>query len=110
MDSSFLLLDKCSDIAWRKKSDFDLLTSSMSSLSSGHSMSDLIKLVGNKVPMNTYSALLDVEKQTTKLMNSVFGVDNLSASEFLNASGKVVKILPEILQESPSGIKLFRFD
>ena len=43
-------------------------------------------------------------------MNSVFGVDNLSASAFINASGKVVKILSEILKDRPSGITFYRFD
>ena len=59
------------EIAWRKKAGFDMLASSVGYLSSGHSMSDLITLVDNKVPMDTYSALQDAEKQMMKVMYSV---------------------------------------
>ena len=45
-----------------------------------------------------------------KVMNSIFGVDKLSASEFLNASGKLVKFLSESLQDRTSGIIFLRFD
>ena len=43
-------------------------------------------------------------------MKSTYIVDNLSASEFLNASGKVIKLASESLQDRPSGITFFRFD
>ena len=43
-------------------------------------------------------------------MNSAFIVDNLSDSAFNNASGKVIKLASEILQDRPSGITFFRFD
>ena len=43
-------------------------------------------------------------------MNSEFGVDNLSASAFLNASGKLIRLSSERLREIPSGITLSRFD
>ena len=36
-------------------------------------------------------------------MNIAFGVDNLSESAFINASGKVVKISSESLQDRPPG-------
>ena len=68
-----------------------MITSSVGSLSGGHILSYLITLVDNKVPMKTYSALQDAEKQMFKLMNKAFVVDNLSASAFLNASGKSIK-------------------
>ena len=45
-----------------------------------------------------------------KIMNSVFVVDNLSTSAFLNASWKVVKLSLEILWDRPSGITFFQFD
>ena len=43
-------------------------------------------------------------------MNTLFGVDNILASVFLNTSVKLVKLLSEILQYSPAVIKLLRFD
>ena len=46
----------------------------------------------------------------TKVMNIAFGVDKLSASEFLNASWKVLKLLSKSLQERPSVITFYRFD
>ena len=43
-------------------------------------------------------------------MNSAFRVDNLSASKFIHASGKVIKLSSEILQNRPQGITFFFFD
>ena len=43
-------------------------------------------------------------------MNSEFGGDNLSASVFLNASGKVIKLSSEIPQDRPPGIMFLWFD
>ena len=71
---------KVSGIAWRKKAGFDMLTSSVIYLSGGHSVSDLITLMDNKFPKYTYLALKYSEKQMTKVMDSAFGVDKLSAS------------------------------
>ena len=45
-----------------------------------------------------------------KLIKSAFIIDNLSASAFLNASGKLIKLVLESLQERPSGIAFSRFD
>ena len=44
-----------------------------------------------------------------KVIKSEFIVDNLSASVFLNASGKVIKIASESLQDRPSGITFSRW-
>ena len=57
---SIIWLDEVLDISWRKKS--------VGSLSGGHSVSYLITLVDNKVPMDTYSALKYAEKQILKVM------------------------------------------
>ena len=46
--------------------------------------------------MDKYSVLQDTEKKT-KVMDSTFGVDNLSALAFLNASEKLVKLSSESL-------------
>ena len=59
--------------------------------------------------MDMYSALQYAQKQMTKVMDNAFVVDNLLASAFLNASGKVVKLSSEILQDRPEGITLFLF-
>ena len=56
---SIIQVSEISEIAWKKKSVFDLLTSSVASLRGNHSVSDLVTLVENKVPMDTYSALQD---------------------------------------------------
>ena len=76
----------------------------MISLSGSHSVSYLIMLVNNKVPMDTYYAFQDSEKKKTTVMNSSFEVDNFSASSFLNATGKVAKLSSKILHNRPSGI------
>ena len=54
-------------------------------------------------------ALQDAEKQTIKVINSAFGVNNLSASTFLNDSGKLIKLILESLQGRSSGITFSRF-
>ena len=50
---SIVQLAEFSDIAWGKKKGFDLRNSSVVSLSGGNSVSYLITLVDNKVPMDT---------------------------------------------------------
>ena len=72
-------------------------------------MSYLITLVDNEVPIDMYSVLQDSEKQILKVMDSAFGVDNILASSFLNASGKVVKIPLGSLQVRSEGITFFLF-
>ena len=57
---SIVYLEKVLDIAWRKKAVFNLIASSVGPLSGSHSLTHLIMLVDNRVPMNTYSALKDV--------------------------------------------------
>ena len=59
--------------------------------------------------MDTYSALQDAQK-IMKLMKSAFIVDNLSASDFINSSGKAIKLASESLQDRPSGFTLSWFD
>ena len=60
--------------------------------------------------MGTYYELQDAEKQMMKVINSKFGVDNLSASEFLNASGGLIELRSESLQDKPPEIKFSHFD
>ena len=67
-------------------------------------MSYFIMLVDNEVPMYTYYTLQDAEKQMMKVMNSEFGVEKLSVSAFINASGKAIKISLESPKESHPGI------
>ena len=99
---SAIQLSEISEITCKKKSGSDLLTSSVAYLSGGHIVSYLITLVENEVPMDTYSALQDLEKQIMKVMKIAFIVDNLSASAFVNAAGKVIKLASERLQDMPS--------
>ena len=61
----------------KKKAGLDLITYSVAHLIGGHIMSYLITILDNKVPKYTYSALRDSEKQTIKVINSAFVVDNL---------------------------------
>ena len=72
-------------------------------------MLDFITLVDNQIPMDTQSMLQDSENQMVKVMDSTFVVDNLLALEFLNASGKVVKLSLEILQYRSEEITSFQF-
>ena len=60
--------------------------------------------------MIVYYVLQDKEKKIVNVMDSTFGVDNLLASAFTNASGKVVKLSPEILQDREEGITFILFD
>ena len=50
---SVIQISEISEISWKKKAGFDLLSSSVASLSGGHSMYNLIMLVDNEVPMDT---------------------------------------------------------
>ena len=58
---SIVQLAEVLEIAWRNKTGFDLLTSSVASLSGGYSVSYLITLVDNEAPIGTYSVLQDAE-------------------------------------------------
>ena len=89
---SIVRLDEVSEILLRNKSGCALLTSLLGSLSGGHNLSNLITFVDNKVPMGTYSVLQEAENQIVKVVDSSFGVDNLSTSLFLCASVKAVKL------------------
>ena len=51
------------EIAWRKKSGFVLITYSVDPLRGGHSVSDLITIMDNEVPMDTHSKFQDSEKK-----------------------------------------------
>ena len=53
---------KVLEIAWRNKAGFGLLTPLVGSLRGGHIVSYLITLVDKKIPIDTYSALQDAEK------------------------------------------------
>ena len=64
----------------------------------------------NEVPMYTYHALQDSEKQITNVMNSVLGLDKLSASAFLKNSGKLVRLSSESLQNRQYRITFSHFD
>ena len=94
----------------RKKSGFGLLTYLVGSFSGSHNVSYLITPLESKVAMIVYYVLQDKEKKIVNVMDSTFGVDNLLASAFTNASGKVVKLLPEILQDREEGITFILFD
>ena len=59
---SIIQLAEVSDIAWMKKSGFDILTSSVGPLSDRNSVSDFIIITDNKIPTDTYYALQDAEK------------------------------------------------
>ena len=72
-------------------------------------MSDLITLVDNEVPIDTYYVLQVTEKKMLKLVDSASVVDNLPASVFINSSGKLLKLSSEILQYMAEGITFFRF-
>ena len=56
---SIVQLAKVSEIVCRKKAGSDFLTSSVSSISGGHNVSDLITLVDKEVPIYNYFALQD---------------------------------------------------
>ena len=50
------------------------------------------------------------KQKKMKIMNGEFGVDNLSASAFINPSGKAIKLSPERLQDRQPGIIFSHFD
>ena len=75
-----------------------------------HNVSNLITLVDREVPMDTYSALQNSEKQMISVMKSVFGIKNLTASEFLSSTGKTAELSLDEVKDSTKGITFFRFD
>ena len=60
--------------------------------------------------MDTYSALQNSEKQMISVMKSVFGIKNLTASEFLSSTGKTVKLASDEVNDRKEVITLFCFD
>ena len=54
---SLFRLAQVSDVAWKKKAVFYLLTSTVNSLLGYHKVYDFITLVGGEVPMDRYSTL-----------------------------------------------------
>ena len=52
---SIVQFSEVSEIFWRSKSGFNMITSSVVFLSGGHSVSDCIILMDDEVPMDTYS-------------------------------------------------------
>ena len=60
---SIMQLAEVLEIVWKRKACFDLIAPSVGSLIGGHSMSYLITLVDNYVPIDTYYALKYVEKK-----------------------------------------------
>ena len=80
-------------ISWKKKAGCGLLTSPIGSLSGSHSVSDLITLVDKKMSQWTHNMHYKIQKKKMKVMKSAFIADNLSASAFLNAPIKVMKLI-----------------
>ena len=66
-------LAKVLEIAWKMKEGFDLLTSSVGSLSDGHSVSYMINIVENFTPMYTYYAFQHAENQMITVMDRTLG-------------------------------------
>ena len=75
-----------------KKTELDILTSTVISLFVYHNVSDLITMVSGEVPMDTYSAFQHLEKQMTSVMKIIFYVKNFTASAFLSSTGKTGKL------------------
>ena len=88
---SIMKLGEVLEISWRKKVGLYMISSSMRSLSGILSVSDFITLMDNQVTMETYFALQDANK--IRDMHSLFGVNNIPASAFNNASGKSSKTI-----------------
>ena len=82
---SLIQTTQVSDVAWKNKAGFDILTSTVNSLLGSHNVFDLITLVDGEVPMDKYSALQNLEKQIIIVTKSVFDIKNLIASEFLSS-------------------------
>ena len=74
---SLIQTTQVSDVAWKNKAGFDILTSTVKFLLGSHNVFDLITLVDGEVPMDTYSALQNYEKQMISVIKSVFDVKNL---------------------------------
>ena len=67
------------DIVCKNKSGFNILTSTVKYLLGSHNVSGFITLVDVEVPMDTYYALQNSEKQMISVMRSVFNVKNFTA-------------------------------
>lgn len=95
--------------AWKKAAGFNQLTHAVSSLLDTHDVADLISLISQELPISTNVAFQEAQAEANKIMVSVLDVDNLTASAFVNSSGKVVKLKSDALDKRPEGITYFRF-
>ena len=81
----------------------------MASLLDTHDVADLISLVSQELPVSTNVAFQEAQTEANKIMVSVFDIDNLTASAFINSHGGVVKLNSDTLKDRPEGIKYFCF-
>ena len=73
---SLIQLAQVSDVAWKNKAGFYILSSTVNYLMGSHNVSALINLLDGEVPMDTYSALQNYEKQMISVIKSVIDVKN----------------------------------
>ena len=106
---SLIKLTPVLDVAWKKKAGFNFLTSTVNYFFGSHNISDLITLVDGEVPVYTYYALHNFEKQMISVMKRVFDVKNLIELEFLRSTGKTVKLASYEVKDKTERIPFFTF-
>ena len=107
--TSFPKIQPVFNTAWRKKSGFDQLASTIHGLLKSHSVADTIPLISCKVPIETFIEQQEASKFIHKVRRSVFDVNHLQAIEFLDVSGKNVNIKSDKLNDRPSELTFFQF-
>ena len=78
--------------SWKKSASFDILQNSANSLVTSHTVSDIVALVDNELPLHTGAAFQEAQSATNLIVDNALRVDNLEPLAFLSSAGKVLHI------------------
>jgi len=95
---------------WRKAVSFHNLRNTVHSLLEMHSITDVISLVSNELPIDTGTAFQESQEVVKMVTGNALRVENLYPSAFFNLEGKQLKFHPAAkLVERPEDLSYFRF-
>ena len=80
--TSLRKLQPVCDTAWRKKAGLDQLTLAIYGLLKSHSVTDIIPLIDQKVPIETFTAQQEATKVMYKVRRCIFNVNHLQSVDF----------------------------
>ena len=78
--------------SWKKAASFATLKSSVYTLTSAHTESDLVPLISEELPHDTGAAFQEATSAAHCIMNKVTMIENLEPVTFLSHTGKEVLI------------------